>query len=231
MNPRPSRPRAGAPDYLFIALVVFLVIFGLVMLASASSDLANARFGSSYYYLQHQLFYGFSLGIIGFLVGCFLYYRRLERFATPLLILSVIALILVFTPLGFTAKGSDRWIDAGFFTFQPSEIVKLTFFIYLAAWIAKSEERRLSFIEGFLPFVVLIGIVVGLLFLQPATTVAVLITLAALIMYFMGGARIRFIAAAALIGVLCVSLLISVTPYRMKRITSFFDQSADPQGS
>lgn len=222
--------RTTFPDYAFLGFLILIVIFGLVMLASASSDLAKARFGDSYYYLNHQLLYGLLSGIVGFVVGAFMYYRHWERWSTVLLVISLVLVLLVFTPLGFSAKGGDRWLNLGGFTFQPSEFLKLTFFVYLAAWISKNQSRGKSLFEGFLPFIILVGSVVLLLILQPSTTTAVLIFAASLITYFTGGARFRFLAATVLLGALALSLVIYITPYRLQRVLTFLNPEVDQLG-
>ncbi|MDI6820829.1 MAG: putative lipid II flippase FtsW [Patescibacteria group bacterium] len=222
----------SSPDYLFITLLVILVIFGLVMLASASSDLAKTKFGDSYYYLKHQLLYGFVAGLVGFLIGSFIYYQHWQKLALPILILSLLLLILVFSPLGFHIRGGDRWLNVSGFTFQPSELLKLTFFIYLASWISKNGSRSKSFSQGFLPFLVLVGGVVILLLLQPSTSTAILIFAASILMYFTAGAKIRFLAIAALIAALGFTLTVYFSPsnYRLKRILTFINPSVDQLG-
>ena len=132
---------SSQPDYVFITLTVLLTIFGLVMLSSASSDLARARFGDSYYYIKHQLSNGFSFGVIGFLLGSFFHYRKLQKISIFLLLGTIVLLILVFSPLGFSTKGSARWLDIAGMSIQPAEILKLTFLLYLASWLSKSNLR------------------------------------------------------------------------------------------
>ena len=103
MTKSPSRSRA--PDYFFMAIVFMLVVFGFVMLASASSNLGKTLFNDSYYYLKHQMLYGLSLGTAGFAVGYFMYYERWKKFALPLLLVSIASLALVFTRLGAAVNG------------------------------------------------------------------------------------------------------------------------------
>ncbi|MEK7195955.1 MAG: FtsW/RodA/SpoVE family cell cycle protein, partial [Patescibacteria group bacterium] len=115
-------------DYPILITVFLLTVFGLMMLASASSDLGKTKFDNSYYYLQHQIYYGLSLGIVGFFAGLYLPLRWYKKFSTFALLLSVMSLIIVFTPLGYSAgTAAERWIAVGPVTFQPSEILKLTF--------------------------------------------------------------------------------------------------------
>src|SRR3989344_6533412 len=133
---------SGRPDYLIIFSIIFLVIFGLVMLASASSHLGKTKFDDSYYYLKHQLLFGFLVGLAGFFAGYKIYYRRYEKLAVIMMAISIALLVLVFTPLGFSAGGADRWLKIGPAIFQPSELLKITFIIYMAAWLSNKQERK-----------------------------------------------------------------------------------------
>lgn len=227
-------------DPFFISLVIFLVIFGLVMLASASSELGKNKFDDSYYFLKHQILFGLSLGLIGFFLGYSVYYRFWAKLAPWLLLLNILLLILVFVPGVGTnlGTGSERWLSIGSYSFQPSEFLKLTFLIYLAAWLGKDQQKRSSkFLAGFLPFLVICGVTAILLFLQPSTTVALLIIGAGIITYFMAGAKIKFLAITALVALLAVTGLIVSTPYRLNRVKALlsnygiFDVVADPSGN
>jgi len=209
------------PDYFFLTLVFVLVVFGLVMLTSASSDLAVEKFNDSYFYLKHQIIYGLSLGVVGFLFSAFFYYRRWKKLAVALLIFNILLLILVFTPLGFNTKGATRWIDIGGATIQPGELLKMIFIIYLSAWLSKTRRRKKTFTSGLLPFWILVAIVGGLLILQPATTTSVIIGAVSLIVYFMSGAKLKFILATILGGMLILAMLIFAAPYRFKRFNTF----------
>ncbi len=223
--------KRSPPDYAFVAFLLVLLIFGFVMLSSASSDLAQAQFGDSYYYLKHQALYGLSVGLIGFFVGAFVYYRRWEQWATPLLLVSLVLLLLVFTPLGFSAKGGERWLNLRLFTFQPGELIKLTFFIYLAAWVGRNQLRGKSVMKGLLPFMVLVGSVMLLLIMQPATTTAALIFGASLVMYFAAGARLRYIVAFVAIAAGVLAMLVYISPYRLQRVATFLNPNADQLGA
>lgn len=231
MNFRFSNPKSYGADIVFVAFLVVLVIFGLVMLTSASSDLAKNGFNDSTYYLKHQLLSGLLPGLIGFFIGYFLYYRTWERFAPYILILGIILLLLVFIPsVGLTLKGGTRWINLGTFSFQPGEVMKLAFFIYLAAWISKSQQRGKSLLGGLVPFSILVGLVMLLLLLQPATSMAGLIFLTSLLVYFTSGAKVRFVAALVLVACLGAIVLVSFRSYRTARVNTFLNSASDPQG-
>jgi len=217
-------------DYSIVFLVALITIFGLVMLASASSNLGQIKFKDTYYYLKHQLIYGLSFGIVGFFIGLKINYRFWERAAILLLILSAILLMLVFTPLGFKSGGAERWLKIGPVTFQPAEILKLTFIIYLAAWLGKNSERAKSFSRGFLPFLIVCAIIAGLLLKQPATSVTAILLGSALMIYFASGARLAYIIGAIILGVTAFLLVIYVTPYRWERVANFLSRDVDPLG-
>lgn len=225
------KKRAGSPDYLIIFCIAFLVIFGLVMLASASSYLGQTKFGDSYYYLKHQLIYGFGIGLFGFIATSIIYYRRYEKLAIFMLIASIGLLTLVFTPLGLSSGGADRWIKIGPVNFQPSEILKITFIIYLAAWLGKNIERAKSFTSGFIPFLIVSAIIAGLLIKQPATSTVAILMVTGLVIYFISGARLSYILGAIITGALTLAMVIYITPYRFNRIITFLNPETDLQAS
>lgn len=217
-------------DYSIIFLVGILTIFGLVMLASASSNLGAVKFDDTYYYLKHQLIYGLLFGIVGLIIGLKIPYRFWEKAAIILLFLSIILLVLVFTPLGFKSGGAERWLKFGPVTFQPAEILKLTLILYLAAWLGKSSERTKSFSRGFVPFLIVSGVIAGLLLKQPATSMAAILVSTALVVYFASGARILYILGAIILGAAALLFVIYLTPYRWERITNFLIRDVDPLG-
>lgn len=219
------------PDYILIAAVFLLTVFGLVVLASASSDLGQKKFGDSYYYLKHQILYGLLFGLLGFFLAFKIDYRRLEKPAFWFLVASVILLLLVFTPLGFKAGGADRWVKIGPLTVQPAEIVKAAFLIYLAAWLSRKSERSRSFKEGFIPFLIVCGLVAGLLLAQPSTTTVALIAFSSLAVYFLSGARMSYLLSAVFLGFLIFALVVYLTPYRFARIQTFLNPQIDDKGN
>ena len=116
----------NSPDYVIVASALLLVIIGLAVLASASSDLGQLKFNDSYYYLKHQILYGLTFGLIGFWAASKFYYKNYENLAIVFLIISLVLLSLIFTSLGFTAGGATRWLKTGPIIFQPSELLKIT---------------------------------------------------------------------------------------------------------
>lgn len=227
------RTTAGAPDYFLMAGFAILLVFGLAMLASASSNLGKTQFNNSYYYLEHQMEFGLTIGIAGFLIGYFIPYQKFKKFAFPLLALSVVALIAVFTPLGrlVNATNTSRWLRLGPLSFQPAELMKLTYITYLAAWLSNVKLRRATdFRSGLLPFVAVSGVIAILLILQPATSTVAILLSAGLVVYFVSGAPWRYIAAIIGVAIVGFALVIIATPYRLARITGFLHQNANTHG-
>lgn len=224
--------RAHAPDYMLITIMALLVVGGIAILASASSNLGETRFNDTYYFLKHQIFYGLSIGILGFLVASRFNYAHLKKAAFPMLIISIFLLVAVFTPLGLNARNTNRWIDLGPISFQPAEVLKITYILYLAAWLSNVSMRRTKDLkQGFFPFLIISGIIGALLILQPATSTVAILLGAGLIVYFFSGAPWKYIVGYLALGVLGLALIVAITPYRRQRIMTFFNSQADTEGA
>ena len=217
------RTRKRRHDYIIVFCTLFLVAAGLVMLASASSNLGQLRFGDSYYYLKHQIFFGLSIGLLGFFLASNIYYRYLEKFSIILLLANILLLLLVFTDLGIRAGGADRWLQLGPISFQPSELLKITAVVYLAAWFSRRKERIMSFAKGLLPPVLIIGFIVYILFKQPSTSSAIILAVISIIIYFASGAKLSHISILALVGLIAFGSIIYLTPYRWERVQAFLN--------
>lgn len=224
--------REGSPDYFLMAVFVILLVFGLAMLASASSDLGKMQFNNSYYYIEHQLLYGVSIGIVGFLIAYKVNYQKWRKVAFVLLLISLVLLVLVFTPLGSLVNSTNRWLRFGPLSFQPAELMKLTYIIYLAAWLANTKfKRSTDFQSGLLPFAIVSGLIGILLILQPATSTVAILLISGLVVYFVSGAPWKYILGIIGVALVLVTAVIAVTPYRRARIESYFNKSADTQGA
>ncbi len=211
-------------DYIIFITAGLLVIIGLAALASASSDLGASKFNDAYYYLKHQALYGLTFGIAGFWIGYILNYRVYKKLAPLFLLVSLGLLILVFSPLGITSGGAQRWIAAGPITIQPSELLKLFFIGYLAAWLSSTKkERQKSAGQGLLPFLIVSGIIALLLLLQRSTSAAIILMAGTLAIYFASGARMKHVVVTILLGAILVGTFIMSTPYRRERVLSFIN--------
>src|SRR3972149_4304324 len=171
-------------DIALLLAVIILTIFGLFMIYDASSYVAFRDFADKERYIKDQFFWA----VIGFLALTFISffdYHKLYNLALPILLGSVFLLFLVFIPgIGIKILGARRWINAGFFVLQPSEFVKLALTIYLAAWFSTKEKGR------FLAFLLLIGVVIFLVMLQPDMGTAFIILGQAIVIYYLSGGSI-----------------------------------------
>lgn len=219
------------PDYILIITILSLVVFGLIMLSSASAVLSYEKFGHNYYYFSHQLLFGVVFGLIGFIIASKIDYHYWRKLASFLLLITLVLLILVFIP-GFSYEygGARRWINIGPLTFQPTEVAKLTFLLYLATWLEKRRKGIHDFQSGFLPFITILGIVGLLIVLQPDIGTLSIIILSAIIVYFVAGAKLPHLALLGAGGTALFFILIKMAPYRMARLTVFLNPEIDPHG-
>lgn len=218
-------------DRTLLLLIGILIFFGIVMLWSASSFLSFQKFGDNNYLVKHQVLYGLLIGGIAFLVTAKLDYHIWRKYAFPLMVITIVLLVLVLIPgIGFYHLGARRWINFGGILFQPTELAKLTFLIYLATWFEKRDKHVEDFAFGFLSFVFLLGIIGVLIMLQPDMGTMTVIAFIALIAYFVAGARLRHLVFMGLGGLGLFGILVKIAPYRADRLSVFLNPELDPQG-
>src|SRR3989339_1022962 len=158
-----------SPNYFFIFLFATLVVAGLLILYSASMASGTKNFGSSTYYLFHQIGYGLLPGLLGFYIFFKLIpYQFLRKFALAFLIISLVISVLVFVPhLGLTLRGATRWLKVGtFFSFQPAELLKFAMVFYFAAWLDGWIKKSKNLLQETMMLLFLVGSGVGILFMQ-----------------------------------------------------------------
>lgn len=220
------------PDYTFLILLGILVFLGLVMLFSVSGPIAFQKFNDSYWYLKHQLLFGILPGTVLFFVASRIDYRLWRRLSVPLLGLSVILLFLVFIPgIGADWGTSRSWIRIGDFSLQPSEIVKLTFLFYLAAWLeSRGEDGVRDVAGGLVPFLISLGVVAILIILQPDIGSFMVIAAVAVLVYFLAGAPWSHLMGLGAGALVLVGILIKTAPYRAERFMTFLHPELDPKG-
>lgn len=213
-------------------LIFILIVFGLVMLSSAGVVEGQKRFGSASYYFVHQLLYGVLPGLAIFLILSRINYKFWKKISLPLLIAVIGLMVLIFVPgIGYGLKGAQRWLNFGLFTFQPSEALKLTLIIYLAAWFSKRDGRINEGLQSLVPFLLVLGFIGFLLLLQPDMGTLVLVALIALSMFFLAGAKFSHFIILILIAGLLLGALSVVEPYRFDRLKAFFNPSLDKQNT
>lgn len=215
-----------------VALSAALLLFGLVMLLSATAAASTQHGDSAYFFVRRQLLNGVLPGLGLFAVMALVDYKIWKRFAFAAFVASITALLLVYIPgVGQMRGGALSWVALGPLGFQPSEVVKLTFLLYLAAWLAarKGSDAH-SFQEGVIPFAGSVGAVVLLLVMQPDTGSMAVILGTALVLYFLSGAPIRWFLGMSLAGGGLIAFLIRTSSYRAARFMTFLYPELDPMG-
>lgn len=228
---REYSPGGARPDFILLIATLVLIIFGTAMIYSSSSILAAEKYGDGYHFLKKQLFF-VVVGLIGMLTLCRIPYGYLKKLAYPGLVVSLVLLCIIFIPhAGVKVGGARRWLNLGVITFQVTEMVKIAFILFLAFYLTKRNQYIAEFKEGLLAPLVVGGILIGLIMLQPDFGTAVIIGSVLLAMLFLAGSRPLHLSA--LIGLLIpvAAVLIVTKGYRMKRILSFLDPWKDPQNS
>ncbi len=217
------------PFLLFCTLG--LTGIGIVMVYSASFPVGTERMGDPYHFLKKQAIAG-ALGIGLLLLAARMNYRSWQGLAIPLLLGSIVCLFLVFVPgLRQQVGGAYRWLKIGPFSFQPAELAKLALVIYLARTLTRKEGRMENFTAGFLPPVIVAGILFVLVFKQPDFGTGVLFAVVVFLMLFAGGTRLRFLGVAFLAVVPVLAFLAFLANYRIGRFLGFWDPWKDPGGT
>jgi len=219
-------------DPVIVGLTAALVVFGLLMLVSSSGPIAMQRTGDSFFYVKRQIVNGVLPGLFMFAFFAIVDYRKWKSLAFLALLASIGLLTLVFIPgLGSMRGGSHSWVQIGPIGFQPSEVVKLTYLVYLSAWLTsrKGDDVRRAETSLF-PFLGSLGAIILLLVLQPDTGSMAVIVGTSLMLYLISGAPLIWFAGLFAAGTGLLALLIKYSPYRAARFTTFLHPEADPLG-
>ncbi|MCD5390679.1 putative lipid II flippase FtsW [candidate division NPL-UPA2 bacterium] len=215
---------------LLFLLTFTLAGIGLVAIYSTSAISAGERFGDSAFFLKRQMLW-MGLGLAFMLLAMVTKYELLKVLSKPLLLLSVLLLIMVLLPqFGREAGGARRWLRVGGFSIQPSEMARLAIILYLSAYLARKQDRVKELWRGLLAPLLVLGVVTGLILLQPDLGTSLLIGLVALILLFVAGVRLIYLAGIGFSSLPALYLLITRVPYRQRRILAFLDPWKDPRG-
>lgn len=218
-------------DKILLFVIPALLIFGLVMIASAGVAYSKIRFGDSYFFFKRQLIFGVMPGLAMLYIGQKINYGLWKKIAFPLFSVSVGLLVLVFIPgIGAKIYGASRWIQLSSISFQPSEMLKLSLIIYLAAWLESRGERVRDIFEGLMPFLLILGLVSFLLIKQPDIGTLGVIILIAMSMFFVSGSKLSHIFAIGSAGIILLFMVIKTEAYRVSRLLVFLHPEIDPQG-
>ncbi|MDP8214901.1 MAG: putative lipid II flippase FtsW [Candidatus Euphemobacter frigidus] len=215
---------------ILIFLVAVLLGVGLMMIYSSSTIYALDKYGDSYFFLKRQLLW-LGAGIVLFFLTARTDYHWLQKKSRLMLILGVILLVAVFIPgLGRSGGGARRWLRLGGFGFQPSELVKYLVIVYLADLLSRRQKTIDRFFSGFLPPLLVIGGLSGLIVIQPDLGSALILVVIGILMLYLGGARLAHLGLLCLTALPALTLLITRVGYRKRRILAFINPWADPRG-
>lgn len=211
---------------------LMLVIFGIIMVFSASYYYSISQDGTAYSYLIRHGVWAF-LGFVAMVFGACFDYKNYKRLALPALIISVVLLVLVFTPLGETRNNATRWIGVGPITIMPGELAKLAAIVFVAWFLSEDMDRIKSVKKGILPLLGVMAVLAGLIIKQPNLSTAITVCGIIVAMMLVAGMRWRYVfgtlgvGAAGILGI----LLFMKDSYWYTRLTAFTDPFADPLDS
>lgn len=226
-----AKAQIGPSDGILLAVVIVLIMVGLQMVYSSSFGYALTAYNDASYLAVRQALSA-AIGFILLLIFSKIDYHLWRDLSLAGMVLSIIALIAVHLPLiGINSYGATRWIRLGPLPpVQPSEFIKLPMIIYISAWLTGRGDKLRDFSAGLVPFVVLMGLVGGLIMLQPDLGTTVTILLAAGALFFIAGASLRHLLLLVAIAAVAGLLMIFGAEYRTSRMESFLDPWKDPQG-
>ncbi len=216
-------------DFWIFMTVLILLSIGIIMLFSASAPFSYSNFGDVYYMLKRQLFFTI-IGFVVMIITMNVDYKIYEKYSTLLLAISIVLLALVRVPgIGVYENGAYRWIEVGPLRFQPSEIAKLGMIFFFSQSLSKRKDKLNYFFKDLFPYFLLMGIVAGLLLLEPHLSCIIIILVTTAIILFCAGAKIKHFIIISIPLAGCFAILIYFVDYMRARVLSFIDPWKDAQ--
>ena len=215
-------------DKPFLIITLVLIVLGFVIFNSASLGLlarSGERFANA---ALSQTVYGLFFGTIAMLVASGINYKKWKKYSFYLFFASVILSLLVFSPIGFEHGGAKRWIDIFGFSFQPSQVLKIAFIIYLSAWLSGLKDKVKTFKWGLLPLIIIMGIACVVIAIQPDTDTVIIIAVSGIALYLTAGGKWRHILILSLILSVSLAFFAFSKPYILQRVKTFINQDENP---
>ena len=217
--------------HLWLTIIAALIVIGILFIYSSSSVFALEMYGSSGYFVKRHL-WGLGIGVIGLFI-----FRSISlhiiQIISPYFFFSTLLLsaLTLTSRFGVHIHGSSRWLRLGSITFQPSELLKIAFVIYIAYFLDKKEGQFSSFSKSYLPFLCIISITCLVLLQQPDFGMSVTLATTAFMLYFIMHSTSKHLMITALALIPITIGLIITKPYRVKRILTFLNPWEDPRGA
>ncbi len=219
-------------DIPFLISLTILVVAGFLIFSSASLGLLSKNTIKYANVAFNQTFFGLFLGTLACLVTSKIPFQFYKKNAFYIFLGGLILTLLVFVPgVGLSHGGAKRWVSFKLISFQPSEILKIAYIIYFAAWVATAKDKIKSFSHGLLPFVIITGLVGAVLLTQPDTDTFMVTVAGGLSIFLAGGGRWRHIFLLLMIGVIGLGVIAYTRPYVKSRIMTFISPDKNAQGS
>jgi cell division protein FtsW len=216
---------------MLLVATAMLVILGLLAVYTSSFAVGYHEFGDTNYFVGRQAVFAL-LGVVALVVFMRMDYNRLRAWSVPMLLLALAGLIAVLVPgVGVERNGAARWLELGPISFQPSEFAKLAVIVYIAAWLASRGKDIRQFSLGFVPFVLLLGIVGGLIIAEPDMGTMIIIFLTASTLFFVAGAPLSHLGLLIGVGGAISYAVILHREYQMDRLAMFVNPESDADGS
>ena len=227
----PEKPRRQSMDAGFFTLALILLAMGVVMVLSSSYarayyDPGSITGGNGAYYFLRQLIFAL-LGVGAMLLASRLPMSFYRRYTFHFLGLTLVLLMLV-PIIGVKANGSRRWLGVGGLTLQPSELAKLAVILSFSLLICRFQGKMRSFKYGILPFLTILGIMIGLLILEPHFSASIILIAIGGVMMFLGGVGLGWFIAALGGVTAALAVLLTFFPYASSRISTWRDPFSDP---
>lgn len=208
-------------DRWIIISVAALLVLGLLMVASASMVISDRQYGYPFHYLIRQSVYLF-LGLFSIWLVVHIPMAVWQRFSRPLFLVSLVLLVVVLVPgIGKMVNGARRWISFSGMSLQVSELLKFSATLYLASYLARHPHKIRQGLKGFFPPIALLGLMSGLLLLEPDFGAVTVITMTFLMLLFIAGARLWPFCVLLVLFAGALVLLAILSPYRLERLTTF----------
>lgn len=221
--------KKSSGDLLLVVAVIFLALFGVLFIYSASNYSAQKSYGDAFYFVKKQAI-GVALGIVAMIFTCNFDYRKLKKITLLVTIVSFVGLILVFVPgIGVENYGAKRWIGFGGVTLQPSEIAKFSLILFIATYVSNNPQKIKKFL-GVLPVLIYGGLTCVMIIIEPNMSITVCVAMLMLVMLFVAGMKVKhfiFIFLPLIVGAIA---LIFAEPYRLDRLAAFLDPWSSPKG-
>jgi cell division protein FtsW len=230
--------KAASIDYILLITAALLLILGILILSGVSAQISIEKFGSPYVFLNHQIIYGLIPGII-LAIFCFIIpLSFFRKWSLVLLLINLVLVGMVFLPgIGSGFGGASRWLNLGPVSFQPSELLKITFLLFLVSWLVSKTENihsrkknQKKWLALLFPFLFIIAVLSSFLIFQPDISTLGIIVLVSFLLYFLSGTPLWHNFLLIFAGGISLFSLIKLAPYRMNRLLVLLNPEIDPMG-